>query len=55
MMMMIVAYLSKVKDFIQIVDIWCKRSGHKIARACAQMRVCVCYLFVSHNSSFLHT
>ena len=55
MMMMIVAYLSKVKDFIKIVDLWCKSSGHKIARACAQVRVCVGYSFVSHNSSFLHT
>ena len=55
MMMMNVAYLSKVKDFIQIVDLWCKSSGHKIARASTQVRVCVCYSFVSHNSSFLHT
>ena len=55
MMMMIVAYFSKVKDFIQIVDLWCISSGHNIARACAHVRVCVCYSFVSNNSLFLHT
>ena len=37
------------QGFIHLVDIWCKYSGHKVARVCAHVRVC------APVSSFVHT